>query len=239
MQFFSKLSLFSGLALSALTTASLSNATANATAADRVAAAGSVTAVNVQMAQFQDFRPRIAVLPLVQGDTSTDHWWTQNYDDGQGAARGITELLVNELLNEGSYSLLDNTQLSDAIGDSDALAVARQHDLDAVVMGTITQFDLKDKEQCVNAPFVGRVCNSSTEATVQINVRLVDPLSDVVLAAVQGEGKASSNSFGLSSGRIPDLSSAEQRAVDEILSTASERAIEQLVPDLAAAQDNF
>ncbi|MEO0985132.1 MAG: CsgG/HfaB family protein [Cyanobacteria bacterium J06639_14] len=235
MQFLSRFLTVSGLTLAALVTTTLSAVTA----AGPATLAETERIDDINLAQFQDARPRITVLPLSHGDVSSDYWWWYNYDQGQGAARGITELLVNELVNDGSYSLLDSSQFSSADDEGTALEMAEENDLDAVLIGTITQFDLQDSAQCANVPFVGTVCNNETKAIVQLNVRLVDPISKTVIATAQGEGDAVSASFGVSLNRAPDINSEEQRVTDELLSDATERAIEQLMPEIVAAQDSF
>ena len=246
MQFFPKVFTVSGLTVATLIAPLSPAATATVQVAPPETNQASIHQTDhIQLAQFIDNRPRLTVLPLSHGDISSDYWWWYNYDQGEGAAQGIAELLVNEIVNEGSYALLDSSLFMNEDGtpvdNSTAIEIAQENDLDAVLMGTITRFDLKDTEQCVRVPFRGRVCNNRTTATVKLNVRLVHPLSQTVLATAQGEGDASANSFGLDlySGRIPDINSEEQQAVDELLSEATEEAIEQLVPELAEAQDKF
>ncbi|MEO0373878.1 MAG: LPS assembly lipoprotein LptE [Cyanobacteria bacterium P01_A01_bin.17] len=196
-----------------------------------------------QLAQFQDVRPRITVLTLSHGDVSNDYWWWRSYYRGEGAARGISELLVTELVAEGSYSLLNNSQIEMASGrrvdEGTAMERAREMDLDAVVTGTITQFDLRENQQCVSIPFVGRTCTDETNATVQLNVRLVDPVSGTILATASGQGEATAGGGSISLRRGPSGSSSQNQAVDELLTEATEKAIEQIVPEIASAQDRF
>ncbi|EKV00483.1 uncharacterized protein involved in formation of curli polymers [Leptolyngbya sp. PCC 7375] len=192
----------------------------------------------VQLAQNE--RPKIAILPLSHGDVSSDYWWYYSYYRGQGAARGISELLITELVNDGAYSVVDSSQVAvqsgNVLDESATLDRAQEMNVDAVIMGTITQFDLKDNRQCVNVPFVGRTCSDETNATVQLNVRLVDPVTREIIATAQGEGDASRSGGYINLNRGPDVSSDENRAADELLTEATEEAIEAIVPEIVSAE---
>lgn len=190
----------------------------------------------------QNDRPKITVLPLSHGDVSSDSWWYYSYYRGQGAARGISELLINELVNDGAYSVVDSSQLttqSGPVNEAAALDRARAMNLDAVIAGTITQFDLQDNSKCVNIPFVGRSCTNETNATVQLNVRLIDPITREIIATAEGEGEASKEGGSINLRRGPDVSSRDNRAVDELLTEATEEAIDDIVSEIADAEGRF
>ncbi|MEM9485102.1 MAG: LPS assembly lipoprotein LptE [Cyanobacteria bacterium P01_F01_bin.116] len=203
--------------------------------------ADSDTAAPVQLAQNE--RPKVTVLPLAHGDVSSDYWWYSSYYRGQGAARGISELLITELVNDGAYSVVDSSQVIDSsdnrIDESAAIDRAQQMNLDAVIAGTITQFDLQEDRQCVNIPFVGRSCTDETKATVQVNVRLIDPVTREIIATAEGEGDASKSGGSIDLRRGPDASSSDRRAADELLTEATEAAIEQIVPEIVSAESRF
>ena len=196
---------------------------------------------SVQLAQ--NARPKVTVLPLSHGDVSSDYWWYSSYYRGQGAARGISELLITELVDDGAYSVVDSSQITvqsgNIIDESASMARARERNLDAVIAGTITQFDLQEDRQCVNIPFVGRSCTDETKAIVQLNVRLIDPMTGEIIATAEGEGDASKTGGSIDLRRGPDASSRDSRAVDELLTEATEEAIEQIVPRIAAAESRF
>ena len=195
----------------------------------------------VQLAQ--NARPKITVLPLSHGDVSSDYWWYHSYYRGQGAARGISELLINELVNDGAYAVVDSSQLvaqsGNIVDENAALDRAQSMNIDAVIVGTITQFDLQDNQKCVSIPFVGRTCTDETNATVQLNVRLVDPVTREIIATAEGEGEASRDGGSIDLYRGPDARSDDNRALDELLTEATEEAIEQIVPEITAAEDQL
>jgi curli biogenesis system outer membrane secretion channel CsgG len=233
MQVFSRLLMSTGCALLAIAPVSLTQA-ASATPAQSADAP-------VQLAQ--NTRPKITVLPLSHGDVSSDSWWYYSYYRGQGAARGISELLINELVNDGAYSVVDSSQFTvqsgNLVDESAALDQAQAMNIDAVIAGTITQFDLQDNRKCVSVPFVGRTCTNETNATVQLNVRLIDPVTREIIATAQGEGEASRGGGSIDLYRGPDASSDDNRALDELLTEATDQAIEQIVPEITAAENRF
>ncbi|MEM8612429.1 MAG: CsgG/HfaB family protein [Cyanobacteria bacterium P01_H01_bin.105] len=195
----------------------------------------------LQLAQNE--RTKIAVLPLSYGNINSNYWWYSSSYRGQGAARGISELLIGELVNDGAYSVIDSSQVAvmsgNSVDENATLDQAQAMNVNAVIMGTITQFDLEDNRQCVNVPFVGRTCSDETQATVRLNVRLVDPVTREIIATAQGEGDASRSGGYINLNRGPDVSSDENRAADELLTEATEEAIEQLIPEIAAAENRF
>ena len=231
MQVFSRLLTSTGCALLAIAPVALA----------QTALATPTQSAPAQLAQ--NTRPKITVLPLFHGDVSSDYWWYYSYYRGQGAARGISELLINELVNDGAYSVVDSGQFTvqsgNFVDESAALDKAQSMNIDAVIAGTITQFDLQDNRRCVSVPFVGRTCTDETNATVQLNVRLIDPVTREIIATAEGEGEASRGGGSIDLYRGPDASSNDNRAVDELLTEATEQAIEQIVPEIVAAENRF
>lgn len=229
MHVFSRLLMSTGCALLAIAPVAVAQTT------------GATPAPSTQLAQ--NTRPKITVLPLSHGDVSSDYWWYYSYYRGQGAARGISELLINELVNDGAYSIVDSGQFTvqsgNFVDESAALDQAQAMNIDAVVAGTITQFDLQDNSKCVNVPFVGRTCTSETNAIVQLNVRLIDPVTREIIATAEGEGEASRGGGSVNIYGGPSGSSDDNRALDELLTEATEAAIEQIVPEIADAEDRF
>lgn len=196
-----------------------------------------------QVAIAEDSRPKVLVLNLSHGDLSADYHWWYNYDRSQGSSRGISDLLVTELLQNDTYAVIDNSQLAMHGGSPDdqgnAIIIARDMGVDAVITGSITQFDLQDNSQCVSVPFMGRTCHGETAAKVQITVRMVNPQTGTVLAATNGLGTATSNGISIDLHDIGSGDTQEERAADELLSEATASAIADVVPEIIAAQNRI
>ena len=196
-----------------------------------------------QVAIAEDPRPKVLILNLAHGDLSADYHWWYNYDRSQGSSRGISDLLVTELLQNDAYVIVDNSQLAMHGGSPDdqgnAIVIARNMDVDAVITGSITQFDLQDNSQCVSVPVVGRTCHNETAAKVQISLRMVNPRTGNVLAATNGSGQATSNGVLLDLHEHGTGDTQEERAADELLSEAIAGAITDAIPAIIAAQNRM
>jgi curli biogenesis system outer membrane secretion channel CsgG len=182
----------------------------------------------------QSEKPKIVVLEF---DAASASRWYSSYR-GVGAARGISERLINELVSEGTYSLVDSSQ----IGESDrwwysvdlreALAAAHAKGIDGVIDGTVTRFDIDEERICVGA-IVARVCNEETVATVEITVRILDPEDGSILATMEVEEQVSASK---ASGSVSGISGSSQGADDDLLAEAVEAAVEELADDIVKAK---
>ena len=182
----------------------------------------------------QSEKPKIVVLEF---DAANASRWYSSYR-GVGAARGISERLINELVNEGTYSLIDSSQIGEddrwwySVDLSEALAAAHAKGIDGVVDGTVTRFEVEEDEICVGA-FGARVCNEEVVATVEINVRIINPEdgSIVVTTEVEEQVKASN-----ARGNIRGVSGSSQGAEDDLLAEAVEAAVEELAEEIVKAK---
>ncbi|NER00061.1 MAG: hypothetical protein F6K30_25750 [Cyanothece sp. SIO2G6] len=183
-------------------------------------------------------RSKVVVLEFDYADSNS---WYSSYR-GVGAARGVSELLINELVNDGTYSVIDSSQVGEderwwySVERSEALAAAQAQGIDAVIDGTITRFDVQEDEICVRVAFV-RTCNEEMVATVQISVRIIDPTDGGILASAQTEQQVSANN---ASGAISGIGSgSSQGDEDDMLAEAVTLAVAELAPEIVDAQDKF
>ena len=138
--------------------------------------------------------------------------------------KGITDILVDRLVNDGKYSVIERKALdkilaeqnfsnSDRADPSSAAKIGKLLGVNAIIVGSITQFGRDDKSTGAAAgafarhlPFgAGGVKHSDAKAVVQVTARLVDVNTGEILASAQGlgESKRSSTSlagFGAGSG---------------------------------------
>jgi curli biogenesis system outer membrane secretion channel CsgG len=173
-----------------------------------------------------------------------DYGTTNNYYNsyrGVGAAKGISEMLINELVNNGTYTIVDRSRLEQALreknrsGSIDAATAAeigKELKVDAVLIGTITRFDINQKSGG-GGSFMGIGGSSSkTKATVQIDVRLISTSTGDILAAAKAVGEADQGSSNLSIRGVSG-SSSEGNNDEGLLSAAIEKAVNQMVTKLA------
>jgi len=158
---------------------------------------------------------------------------------GVGAAKGISELLINELVNNGTYTVVDRSKLEQVLkqqnrsGTMDAgtaAEIGKQLGVDAVLIGTITKFNI-DK-QSGGRSFMGIGADSQkTKATVQIDVRLIGTASGDILATAKAVGEADQSDSNISVRGISSNSGSSNE--DTLLSVAVDKAVSQMVTKLA------
>ena len=91
----------------------------------------------------------------------------------QDIGRGIADLLVDKLVNDGTYSVIErkaidkimaeqNFSNSDRVDPSSAAKIGRILGVDAIVIGSITQFGRDDKKTSVGGAGLGLVVGGTT-----------------------------------------------------------------------------
>jgi len=184
-------------------------------------------------------RKRVVVLDFDFAETSNSGYW-YSYR-GRGAARGISEMIVSQLVNDGSFSVVDSSQVGQdrwyGVSVSEAVSVGRELGVDAIVMGTVTRFDVSEDQVCVRIAFV-RTCNEETLANVQINARLINTASGEVVATASGEGEVSAND---ASGSLSGIGSggSNNNEEDALLSEAVEMAVTQITEEMIDRADRL
>ncbi len=146
------------------------------------AAAGSLREVAAQGA-----KPRIAVIGFTNNSTFT--YWGDNLG---GAA---ADELTTQLVKSGAFTVVERTQvnailqeqhfgLSGAVDASTAAEIGKILGVQAVLMGSITQFSVDRK-----SAGLGSVRVTYSEAESRMDVRLVSTTTAEILAVAEGNGK--------------------------------------------------
>ena len=188
-------------------------------------------------------RKRIAIMDFNYANTSnTGYWYSYR---GFGAARGISEMLINELVNDGTYIVVDRSRLEQAMTDhnmsgdldtADAVKLGKELGVDYVVVGSVTQFNVETKRS--GGRILGvRAGSEKTQAVVQINSRLIETATGDILATAKGEGEADQNDANASFRGIGGSSSSNNE--DALLSAAVEQAVMQMVGEMAKVADRL
>lgn len=157
--------------------------------------------------------PRIAVLDF---DYATVHdniaaIFGTNVDVG----RGITDLLVTHLVQDGSYSVIERRALdqilaeqnfsnSDRADATSAAQIGRLLGVDAVVVGSITQFGNDTQTTGVGGVGsrlgrfgLGGVNREASKAIVGVTARIVSVETAEILAVAEGKGESQRTSTSL------------------------------------------
>jgi curli biogenesis system outer membrane secretion channel CsgG len=140
------------------------------------------------------------------------------YGSNQDVGKGITDMLVEKLLKDGQYRIIERKALdkilaeqnfsnSDRADPATAQKLARILGVDAIIMGSITKFGRDDKSKSIGglgvgprAFGIGGVKKSEAKAVCAISARLVDTTTGEILAAVTGEGESTRSGTSLIGG---------------------------------------
>ncbi len=174
---------------------------------------------------------------------------------------GIADMLVEELVRDGTYSVIERTRLdailreqnfsnSDRADPMSAAAIGRILGVDAIIIGSVTQFGTEREGRSVGGlrrltrGLVDRVGRQSGKAAVQLTARMVNTDTAEILAAGEGEGSSDRSGMLLAAGggtplgwaRISMNSSGYR---ETILGEATEAAINQLSGQLVRSSNRI
>jgi curli biogenesis system outer membrane secretion channel CsgG len=205
----------------------------------------------------QSNRPTVALLDLDYG--SVQDWWGGNWDIG----KGVADLIVDELVNDGSYRVIERKRL-DAIlaeqefsnsdrADPDAKAVSqigKALGVKYLIVGSITKFGTEKKDVGIGGGGwggggfgIGKVGTTEGKATVALALRIIDTSTGEIMASAKGQGVSKrsglllggggGNWHGAGVGEI-NMGSSEYR--ETILGEATEIAVKDVSGKLISAK---
>jgi curli biogenesis system outer membrane secretion channel CsgG len=137
-----------------------------------------------------------------------------NVDVGQG----VTDLLVSYLVKDGSYSVIErrildkilaeqNFSNSDRADSSSAAKIGKLLGVDAIIVGSVTQFGNDTKNTGVGGVGsslgrlgLGGVSRKESKAVVGLTARVVSVDTAEILASAEGLGESSRSSTSLTGG---------------------------------------
>jgi curli biogenesis system outer membrane secretion channel CsgG len=177
----------------------------------------------------------------------------------QDIGTGIADLLIQQLVEGGKYSVVERSALEKAgaeqnlsqgqLTDPDAAAkIGRMLGVDIIIIGTVSQFGAHSSNTTLNGGTnlsvkgfgIGGVQSSSAKATVVLTARLVDVNSEEILAAATGKGE-SSKSGGVSlvgtrnsksGGGTLDMTSSD--FASSVMGDATQKAVDAVAKQLNA-----
>jgi len=151
-------------------------------------------------------KKRVAVLDF---DYATVHGYVASiFGTDTDIGRGIADLLVDKLVTDGTYSVIERKALdkvlaeqnfsnSDRADSSTAAKIGKILGVDAIIIGSITQFGRDDKSTnigglgSVAGRFgLGGIGRKKSKAVVGISARMVDTSTAEILAVAQGKGES-------------------------------------------------
>jgi curli biogenesis system outer membrane secretion channel CsgG len=132
--------------------------------------------------------------------------------------KGITDLLVTDLVKDGSYSVIERKALdkimkeqnfsnSDRADPNSAARIGKLLGVDAIIVGSITQFGNETKNTNIGGGGggfggfgIGGVGHKKSKAIVAVTARLVDIDTAEILGVAEGKGESARESTSLLGG---------------------------------------
>jgi curli biogenesis system outer membrane secretion channel CsgG len=131
--------------------------------------------------------------------------------------KGIADLMVTRLVNDGAYSVIERKALgkilneqnfsnSDRANPDTAAKIGRILGVQAIIVGSITQFGRDDKSLGVGGGAIGGVTSRfglggvgkrQAKAVVGINARMVNTDTGEILAVAEGKGESKRSGLSL------------------------------------------
>lgn len=224
-------------------------------------AAGIAAAVTLlpAPAAAQAARPSVALLDLDFG--TVQQWWSGNWDIG----KGIADLIVDGLLEDGSFRVFERKRLDAVLGEQN-LANSNRADPDAktiaqiakiagvkyIIAGSITKFGTENSKKGIGGGAfgggkfgVGSVGMSKGKATVAITVRVIDTTTSEIMLSAKGEAESSRSGLmlggggGGGAGGFGNINMGSSDFRDTVIGEATEKAVANLVTALVAKKDRL
>jgi len=167
-------------------------------------------------AQGADRKKRVAILDFEYGTVKSGV--AAMFGSDVDVGRGISDLLVKHLVQDGTYSVIErhaldkilaeqNFSTSDRANPSSAAKIGKLLGVDAIIVGSITQFGGENKNTKVGGGGggwggfgLGGVGHTKSKAIVSIDARIVDIDTGEILGVADGKGESSRSSTSLLGG---------------------------------------
>jgi len=207
-------------------------------------------------------KKRVAVIDFEYGTVRTAVAGLFGTDIDVG--RGICDLLVKRLVQDGSYTVVErrmidkilaeqNFSTSDRANPATAAQIGKILGLDAIIVGSITQFGAETKGTKVGGAGggwggfgLGGLSMKKTKAIVTLDARLIDVDTAEILAVADGKGESKRESTSLLGGGGNwrgwgaggvDFSSSDFEQT--ILGEAIKGAVDQMSAGVIASKDKL
>jgi curli biogenesis system outer membrane secretion channel CsgG len=160
-------------------------------------------------------KKRVAVMNFdyatVQGSVSAI------FGANQDIGKGIADMMVDKLVNDGTYSVIERKALdkilaeqnlsnSDRVDPTSAAKIGKVLGVDAIIIGSITQFGRDDKKTSVAGAGLGGLTGrfglgglskNDSKAVVAITARIVNTDTGEILASTNGRGESNRSGASL------------------------------------------
>jgi curli biogenesis system outer membrane secretion channel CsgG len=207
-------------------------------------------------------RKRVAVMNF---DYGTVRSYSQAiFGSDQDIGKGISDMLVTRLVQDGKYSVIERNALdkilaeqnfsnSDRADSTTAAKIGRILGVDAIIIGSITQFGRDDQHTNIGGGGyggfgskygIGGIGTKKAKAVVGITARMINTTTGEIMVAVTGTGESTRSSTSLlgaggggGSGGGAGLDMGSSNFANTILGEATGKAVEDTATQLDASVD--
>ena len=191
----------------------------------------------------QNQRLRVAILDFDFASTGlTGSAFT--FANGGGPGQGISELLTNRMVQNGSFSIIERSRVAEVLREqnlgasgrvnaSTAAQIGRILGVDVVVVGSVTRFNLEERRSGGSILGIGSSRRRQT-ADVQVTARMINTTTSEIIAVAEGSGQSEQRGNSISIGGLFS-SGSESNGTDRLLSEASEQAVDALVAQFVSS----
>lgn len=163
----------------------------------------------------------------------------------------MSELVVGELLKGSTYTIVERQALDQVLKEQNfsnsnradpktAAAIGRVLGVDAIVVGSVTQFSVEESAVEVGSSPLGRLTRGvlgggkrvNSSANVGVTARMVDTRSAEVLMAASGSGESSKASVAATGYATGDIDLTSRSFQESMLGEAVNRAVQQVASTL-------
>ena len=210
-------------------------------------------------AAAQSTRPTVAILDFDYG--TIQKWWSGNEDIG----KGIADMLVDELVNDGSYRLIERKRLDVLLAEQNfsnsdradpsaktIAALGKMLGVKYVIVGSVTKFGTEQSNKSFggggfgSAFGVGEVGTKKGKASVAITARIIDVTTGEIMASAKGDGTSKRSGFlvgggggGYGGAGVGQISFGSSDFHDTIIGEATEMAVKATAEKLVAAKSRL
>ena len=213
-------------------------------------------------AAAQARKKRVAIMDF---DYATVHAGvSQIFGQDIDIGKGVSDLLVTKLVKDGNYSVIERKALdkimaeqnfsnSDRANPSSAAKIGKLLGVDAIIVGSITQFGNDTKNTNIGGAGgnwggygLGGLGRKKSKAIVALTARMVDVDTGEILAVAEGKGESQRNStsllggggnwHGFGNGNV-DLGSSDFE--NTIIGEATKAAVDQMTTEVIADKDKL
>jgi curli biogenesis system outer membrane secretion channel CsgG len=197
-------------------------------------------------------KKRVAVMNFDFG--AVQNWWgSYNWDIG----KGIADLIVDDLVNDGTYRVIERKALdtiiaeqnfsnSDRADPATAAKIGKLLGVNTIIVGSVTQFGTEKKGTNIGALAGkwggfggGKVGTEKGVANVNITARMVDVNTGEILVSTTGKGQSKRSGLllgGIGAGHggfgAGDVSMTSKDFRETILGEATTMAVNQVSQEL-------